>query len=134
MATGIGIELSEGEHLLLRKIKALEEKVNIIWEGDLEKRFLKEIAELRSLVKINEKGSNFNDKQIVELKDDLHASLDYTTGWAKEFMNAEKVLLVLKEGIIRMLIDIKAHRGLRLYETVFLENLKKKSKILKKEE
>ena len=35
---------------------------------------------------------DIRDKQIAELNENLKASLDYTTRWTKEFMNAESVL------------------------------------------
>lgn len=36
----------------------------------------------------------------------------------------EKVSRELKDGMITMLTNIKAQRGLRLHENIFLENLK----------
>ena len=52
-----------------KKVEALEKKLETIWEGDLEKRFLKEIAELKESLKATDGDAQHRINQLYELKE-----------------------------------------------------------------
>lgn len=89
------------------------------------------VGQQKQLDELNKKVDVLN-RRITELKERFEADIPAKQKIGKQYFfvmdtlsNFKEVLWELKEGTINMLTDIKAHRGLRLHETIFLENLEK---------
>ena len=113
-------------------ISELEKKVKL--QPIVNNNFIEKIAELRGINDVHSKAMVNLISQLTELKDILEGLMSGLLKEQTKRKKIEEVLRELKEGIINMLTDIKAHRGLRLHETIFLEKLAKLDKTEKKEE